>query len=91
MTLVSAGPGYGKTLTLAAWTRLGSTRNTVAWLTLDETDNDLQAFWSDVLGALAISGALPSGSALLEVVPAAGFRAQQAVAVCAGLALCLQW
>jgi LuxR family maltose regulon positive regulatory protein len=86
VTLVSAGPGYGKTLTLASWAGLGSAPGAVAWLTLDDTDNDLQAFWSDVLGALAISGALPPGSPLLEVVPAAGFRSQQAVAVCAGLA-----
>ena len=86
MTLVSAGPGTGKTLTLASWTSLGSAPGAVAWLTLDETDNDLQAFWSDVLGALAISGALPPGSPLVEVVPAAGFRSQQAVVVCAGLA-----
>jgi LuxR family maltose regulon positive regulatory protein len=86
VTLVSAGPGYGKTLTLASWASLGSAPGAVAWLTLDETDNDLQAFWSDVLGALAISGALPPGSPLLDVVPAAGFRSQQAVVVCAGLA-----
>ena len=86
VTLVSAGPGYGKTLTLASWTSLGSVPGAVAWLTLDDTDNDLQAFWSDVLGALAISGALPLGSALLDVVPAAGFGARQAVVVCAGLA-----
>ncbi|HEY4991420.1 MAG TPA: LuxR C-terminal-related transcriptional regulator [Nakamurella sp.] len=86
VTLVSAGPGYGKTLTLASWIRLGSAPGVVAWLTLDETDNDLQAFWSDVLGALTIGGALPSDSALREVVPAAGFGAREAHRVRAGLA-----
>ncbi len=86
VTLVSAGPGYGKTLTLASWARPGVTSGVVAWLTMDETDNNLQAFWSDVLGALAIGGALPPGSALLEVVPAAGFGPEQAQLIPAGLA-----
>ena len=58
----------------------------MAWLTVDETDNDLQAFWSDVLGALAIGGAVPADSALREVVPAAGFGAREALLVRAGLA-----
>ena len=62
VTLVSAGPGYGKTLTLASWIRLGSAPGATAWLTMDEADNDLQAFWSDVLGALTIGDALPSDS-----------------------------
>jgi LuxR family transcriptional regulator, maltose regulon positive regulatory protein len=86
VTLVSAGPGYGKTLTLASWARLGVTPGAVAWLTIDETDNDLQAFWSDVLAALAIGDALPPGSALREVVPAAGFGAGEAQLIRAGLA-----
>ena len=38
-----------------------SAPGTVAWLTVDETDNDLRAFWVDVLSALAIGGAVPSG------------------------------
>ncbi len=86
VTLVCAGPGYGKTLTLASWAQLGATPGAVAWLTIDETDNDLQAFWSDLLGALAIGGALPPGSALLEVEPASGFGDQQAQLIRAGLA-----
>ena len=77
VTLVSAGPGYGKTLTVAAWSRSGAAPGRVAWLSVDETDNDLQAFWSDVLGALATAGALPPGSVLSGVVPAAGFGAPE--------------
>ena len=86
VTLISAGPGYGKTLTLASWVQLNRAPGAVAWLTIDETDNDLQAFWSDVLGALAIGGALPPGSALLEVMPASGFGDQEAQLIRAGLA-----
>src|ERR1700712_3550534 len=52
LTLVSAGPGYGKTLTLAWWSPLRGGPGPVAWLSVDQSDNDLQAFWSDVLGAL---------------------------------------
>ena len=61
VTLVSAGPGYGKTLAMASWARLGRAPGVLAWLTMDETDNDLQGFWSDVLGALWIADALPPG------------------------------
>ena len=86
VTLVSAGPGFGKTLTVAAWSRSGAAPGRVAWLSVDETDNDLQAFWSDVLGALATAGALPAGSALSEVVPTAGFGAAELHRVRAGLA-----
>ena len=86
MTLISAGPGYGKTLTVASWARSGVAPGRVAWLTVDATDNDLQVFWTDVLGALSVSGAVPPGSPLSEVAPAAGFGAQEAGLVRAGLA-----
>jgi LuxR family maltose regulon positive regulatory protein len=77
VTLISAGPGHGKTLTVASWARSGNAPGRVAWLTVDDTDNDLQAFWADVLGALAISGAVPPGSPLAEMAPAAGFGDQE--------------
>ncbi len=86
VTLVSAGPGYGKTLTVASWARDLADTAPVAWLSVDETDNELAAFWSDVLGALGIVGALPGGSALREVAPAAGFGARETLLVRAGLA-----
>ena len=86
LTLISAGPGYGKTLTAAAWARSGGAVGKAAWLSIDETDNDLQAFWSDVLGSLATAGALPAGSALSEVRPTAGFGAPELQLVRVGLA-----
>lgn len=85
VTLLSAGPGYGKTLTVASWAVRCDTPGRVAWLSVDDTDNDLQAFWSDVLGALEIVGALPSGSALRELAPASGFSARELLLVRAGL------
>ena len=51
LTLLCAGPGHGKTLTLASWIRHRTDAH-VAWLSLDDNDNDPQAFWSDLLGAL---------------------------------------
>ncbi len=77
VTLVSAGPGYGKTLTLASWARGGRAPGPVAWLAMDETDNHVQSFWSDVLGALAVVDIVPADSALRHMTPAAGFGARE--------------
>jgi len=44
----------------------------VAWLAVDETDNALQAFWFDVLGALTIGDAVSADSPLRSMMPAAG-------------------
>jgi LuxR family maltose regulon positive regulatory protein len=86
VTLLSAGPGSGKTLSVASWLSGGGFRGGTAWLTVDVTDNDLAAFWADVLGALTVGDVLPTDSALREVLPAAGFGPAQALQVRAGLA-----
>ena len=66
---------------------VGSAKVTgAAWLTVDETDNDLATFWADVLGALTVAAVLPADSALRDLVPAAGFGPTQALQVRAGLA-----
>jgi LuxR family transcriptional regulator, maltose regulon positive regulatory protein len=51
-TLVSAGPGWGKTMLVARWAALHSTREPVAWVSLDSDDNDPVLFWSYVLAAV---------------------------------------
>jgi LuxR family maltose regulon positive regulatory protein len=84
LTLVSAGPGSGKTLAVASWLAGGAFPGAVAWLTMDETHNDLRTFWADVLSALAIGG-LAAGS-VLELVPAGHFGDQEIMRVRAGLA-----
>ena len=56
----------------------------MAWLAVEETDNDVQTFWSDVLGALTIGDAVPADSALRQVVPAAGFGAHEVQLIRAG-------
>ena len=50
LTLLTAPAGFGKTNLLIEWTR--KTNLPVAWLTLDNDDNDLSRFIRYVMGAL---------------------------------------
>ena len=50
LTLVCAPAGFGKTALLAAWA--GAGQRPVAWLSLDEGDNDPARFWRHVAAAL---------------------------------------
>jgi len=68
VTLVSAGPGWGKTLLVASWADTGETPGPVGWLSLDREDNYPNAFWSNVVAALRGTGAVPDGSDLTEMV-----------------------
>src|SRR2546421_483511 len=63
LTLVSASAGSGKTTLLSAWmaasskpqasgSRAGGLEHDVAWLSLDELDNDPIRFWTSVIAAL---------------------------------------
>ncbi|MFL5706038.1 MAG: LuxR C-terminal-related transcriptional regulator [Ktedonobacteraceae bacterium] len=54
LTLLSASAGFGKTTLLSAWASQ-STR-AVAWLMLDEQDNDPTRFWAYVIAALRKAG-----------------------------------
>ena len=52
-TLVSAPAGFGKTTLLAAWKHsLSASKPLVAWVSLDEDDNEPRLFWTYVLTAL---------------------------------------
>lgn len=50
LTLVSAPAGYGKTTLLAEWAR--TSEEEVAWLSLDEGDNDVARFLAYLLAAI---------------------------------------
>ncbi len=50
LTLVSAPPGSGKTTLLSEW--INGSGAEVAWVSLDESDNDPVRFWSYVVAAL---------------------------------------
>jgi len=52
LTVVSAPAGFGKTTLLSTWARTQQTA--MAWLTLDEGDNDPVRFWNYVITALQI-------------------------------------
>ena len=56
LTLISAPAGFGKTTLLSAWARGIGTRRTspprIAWLSLDEGDNDPARFWPYFVAAL---------------------------------------
>jgi LuxR family maltose regulon positive regulatory protein len=53
LTLISAPAGFGKTTLLSTWAHsLPATQARVAWLSLDEEENDPQLFWTYVLSAL---------------------------------------
>ena len=59
LTLVSAPAGFGKTTLLAEWLATRSTKGrAVAWLSLDQSDNDVSAFWSHLLAALEPAAAV---------------------------------
>jgi LuxR family transcriptional regulator, maltose regulon positive regulatory protein len=69
LTVVSAGPGWGKTTAVAEWASTHSGLP-VAWLALDRHDNSPALFWGDVLHALMVSGAVPEGHDLHALAPA---------------------
>jgi LuxR family maltose regulon positive regulatory protein len=53
LTLVSAPPGFGKTTLLTEWlAAVEADGPSVAWLSLDQRDNDPALFWAYVVAAL---------------------------------------
>ena len=71
LTLVASPAGFGKTTLLAAWREAEAARKPVAWLTLDEGDNDPVVLWSYVIEALrrASPAVARSASARTVVAP----------------------
>ncbi|MEO9230697.1 MAG: LuxR C-terminal-related transcriptional regulator [Devosia sp.] len=68
LTLISAPAGFGKTTLLAEWLANSASGRAVAWLSLDQTDNDLATFWSHLVAALqAATGA--AGAAFTDLLP----------------------
>lgn len=86
LTLVSAGPGFGKTVTVASWVQLRQIDHCFAWLTLDHFDDSVHGFWSDVLAAIRFSDAVPADSPLHEISPASSFGSREVDSLLALLA-----
>lgn len=52
LTLVCAPAGFGKTTLLSEWIAAHGPRARVAWVSLDEGDNEVARFWSYAIAAL---------------------------------------
>ena len=52
LSLVACPAGFGKSTLLAAWREREAERRPVAWVTLDEGDDDAVVLWSHVIEAL---------------------------------------
>src|ERR671920_2143327 len=52
ITLVDAPPGYGKTTLLTQWYQTERSNLPIAWVSLDEQDNDPVRLWAHVSEAL---------------------------------------
>ena len=69
LTLVVAPAGWGKTSLLSRWASVTSSGRPVAWVSLDESDDEPVRFWEYVVAALSrVSPAL--STAALEALPA---------------------
>ena len=76
LTLVSAPPGYGKTVAARTWRESAS--GSVAWLTLEAADNDPVRFWTYVaLAVERVRGGLGRGA--LQRLKAPGHSLESAV------------
>jgi LuxR family transcriptional regulator, maltose regulon positive regulatory protein len=71
LTLINAPAGSGKTTLLARWCHAERERRKVAWLSLEETDDDPVRFWAYVIEALRMVGAA-SGQAPLALLQGSG-------------------
>jgi LuxR family maltose regulon positive regulatory protein len=70
LTLISGPAGSGKTVLATSWRQAQEDGRPVAWLTLDDYDDDPATFWDYVVGALTAAGvpctdlpSLPPGEA----------------------------
>ena len=70
LTLVACPAGFGKTTLLAAWREAEAARKPVAWLTLDEGDNDPVVLWTYAIEALRRASPAVARSAAADTVVA---------------------
>jgi LuxR family maltose regulon positive regulatory protein len=64
LCLVVAPAGWGKTTLLTEWARQAGDRHSVAWITLDESDDEPHRFWTYVVTALRTAAPDVGGGAL---------------------------
>ena len=70
VTVISAGPGWGKTTAVARWRSSGTPGDpAIAWLTMEPSMDNPTSFWDGALRALRASGAVPEGHPLADLAP----------------------
>src|SRR6476659_2499479 len=70
LTLVSAPAGFGKTTLLAEWLAVAAAgERSVAWLSLDQRDNDPALFWTYLVAALNAGASAVGAGALALLQP----------------------
>ncbi|MGY1707443.1 LuxR C-terminal-related transcriptional regulator [Geodermatophilus sp. SYSU D00697] len=81
LTLLSGPAGSGKTVLASTWRQDQGTGRPVAWLTLDDYDDDPATFWNYVVGALDAAGVPIRGlPALVPGEPPPGWLVPQLAA-----------
>ena len=65
LTLIAAPAGFGKTTLAGNWAR--KVQYPVAWVSLDESDNDPALFWAYVVGGLQDKISKENGSYLRQI------------------------
>lgn len=91
LTIVSAGPGWGKTTAVARWARRtlagdpAGRERALAWLTLGSSDDSPAMFWDAVLHSIERTGAMSEGHPLRTVTAAAGVSEEVLLALFRGL------
>lgn len=88
LTIVTAGPGWGKTTAVASWVRRrgDAGAGATAWIDLTPGDDSPASFWDAVLSAVRRSGALPDEHPLTHVSAAGGITDEVLVTLFRGLA-----
>src|SRR4051794_4218744 len=71
VTLVAATAGWGKTIFAASWLAAATPDRVLAWVNLDEADDDPHAFWCAVATALMPDLQAPAVEALRRVAAGA--------------------
>jgi LuxR family transcriptional regulator, maltose regulon positive regulatory protein len=79
LTLVSAPAGFGKTTLLTDWLASPGGGRSVAWLSLDQRDNDPVVFWTYLLSALE-KGTPEAGAGALELLASSQASVEEVLA-----------
>jgi LuxR family maltose regulon positive regulatory protein len=75
LTVVTGPPGAGKTIAMASWAATTSARVRIAWVSLDDYDNQPRLFWSSVMQALQRAGVAVPGDLWVPIGERTGYDA----------------